>query len=341
MTRSLGDTGGSRPGTAPADAAGDCLISMRQMALFSALLWGIGCAIGVLVIVLPHGSTATPAGWGAVAGFAAAMSLWTLWKGAKQPMWVNYVLSMVALVAVNMAVVFAHDSPMAFAVSGLFLLPTIFTASFYPIRIFVLYLAAQAASSAVVLGHSGVSGAAGAWVVLVGTTSTVGLVVHVLQQALKVAATTDPLTGLANRRALEPVIGREIARCARLGHPLTLAVIDLDNFKDVNDEFGHQHGDRLLAEVSRAWCGELRTSDVLARAGGDEFVLLLPSTGAKQAVDVLNRLSRSTPQRFSAGVAPASPGCSVEDIFREADKACYQAKEVGGGRVVVAEQVAA
>jgi len=166
-------------------------------------------------------------------------------------------------------------------------------------------------------------------------------VVHILHQALKVAATTDPLTGLANRRALEPVLAREIARCARLGHPLCLVVMDLDHFKDVNDAYGHEHGDRLLAEVSAAWCGQLRSSDVLARAGGDEFVLLLPSTGAAQAVDVLGRLYRATSQPFSAGIALAAPGCSVEDLLRDADDACYQAKQTGGGQIVLAEPAAA
>jgi len=163
-----------------------------------------------------------------------------------------------------------------------------------------------------------------------------GLVVHVLQEALKVAATTDSLTGLVNRRAFEPILDRELARCARLGHTVTLVVLDLDDFKAVNDDLGHQEGDRALVEVTRAWSAQLRAADVLARAGGDEFVLLLPSTGARNAMDVLARLSRSSLQRFSAGVAVADPGTCAADVMRRADGACYGAKRLGGGQVVIA-----
>jgi len=324
----------------PAPAADDevgGLLSPREVAQFSALLWGVGSMVGVLMILLPHGPGVQVGGWIGVAAFAAAVGVWNIWKGVDAPLWCNYILSVLALAAVNLGVVFAHRSPAAFAISGLFVLPTIFTASFYPSRMFVLYLVAQAGTSAAVLFPSHIPGAPAGWAVLAITTSTVGLVVHLLQKTLDQAARTDPLTGLANRRALEPVIGRELARCARIGHPLCLAVIDLDGFKSVNDAFGHQHGDRVLADVSRAWQGELRTSDMLARSGGDEFVLLLPSTAPDQAVLVLGRLGQSAPQPFSAGLAVARPDSTIEGVLHDADGACYQAKKRGGGRVVVAE----
>jgi diguanylate cyclase (GGDEF)-like protein len=322
----------SPPGAASSEID---VISPEEMNRFSALLWGIGFLVGLVALLLPHGRSVQAAGWAGVDAFAALVALGTLWRRRAIPMWVNYVLSVLALTAVCLAVVFAHHSPVAFAAGGLFVLPTIFTASFYATRAFLVYLAAQALSSALVLLPSGVPGAPAGWALVVGTTTVVGVVVHVLGRALKRAAVTDPLTGLANRRGLEPVLGRELARCARLGHPLALAVMDLDHFKDVNDAHGHQHGDRLLAEVTRAWRAELRQCDVLARAGGDEFVLLLPSTGVTQALSVLGRLGRATPQAFSAGVASAAPGSSIEDVLREADDACYEAKQRGGGRVVV------
>ena len=331
-----------RPGSAFAVVeTSDGVISAKQMAQFSALLWGLGCLIGVLAVTLPHGPTVQADGWAAVATFAGAVSLWSLWKGADLPDWGNYVLSVLALAAVDLALYFAHRSPVALAVGGLFVLPTIFTASFYSRRAFVCYLAAQAASSAALLFTSGVPGAPAGWALVVGTTSIVGVVVHLLQEALQKAAVTDPLTGLANRRALEPVLNRELVRCARLGHPLSLAVMDLDHFKQVNDAFGHQYGDKVLVQVARAWSEQLRSGDVLARAGGDEFVLLLPSTAVTQALLVLERLERATSQRFSAGLATAGPGCTVEDVLREADGACYEAKQRGRGEVVVAETAAA
>ncbi len=334
---SEGRTGSGRAPSGPAssDEVGG-LISPRQVAQFSALLWAVGSVVGILLIVLPHGPSVQDAGWVGVSVFAAAVGVWNIWKGVDTPLWTNYILSVLALAAVDVGVVFAHHSPVALAVTEMFVLPTIFCASFYPSRIFVLYLAAQAGASAAVLLPSHIPGAPAGWAVIVATTSTVGFVVHLLQQALNAAARTDPLTGLANRRALEPVIAREQARCARMGHPLCLAVIDLDGFKDVNDEFGHQHGDRVLAEVTKAWLAELRTSDMLGRSGGDEFVLLLPSTTADQAVDVLGRLGRAAAQPFSAGVALSTPNCSVEQVLHDADGACYRAKQSGGRRIEVA-----
>jgi diguanylate cyclase (GGDEF)-like protein len=313
------------------------VISSKQMSKFSALLWGIGCVSGELLILLPHGAGENVAGLSVVAAFAGIVAVGTFWQGDRLSLGGNYVLSFLALVAVTGAVLCAHHSPVGDGIAGLYVLPTIFTASFYSTRAFTIYLFAQAATSGAVLLTSGVTGASAGWAVLLGTTVTVGVAVHVLQQALQLAATTDPLTGLVNRRAFEPVLARELHRCARLGHPLCLIVIDLDHFKEVNDAQGHQAGDRVLGEVSRSWSAILRSTDVLARAGGDEFVLLLPSTSTAHAVDMLERLRAATDQPFSAGLAVATSLSTVEDLLRRADDACYDAKQGGRGRVVVGD----
>jgi diguanylate cyclase (GGDEF)-like protein len=156
-----------------------------------------------------------------------------------------------------------------------------------------------------------------------------------VERALAEAAVADPLTGLPNRRALGPLLRRELARCARLGDPLTVAVVDLDGFKAVNDDRGHHGGDALLVHLARAWRAALRPFDVLARTGGDEFVLVLPATTAEEAVHVLQRLRRVHPQRFSAGVAQRAPGASPADLLQQADAGCYAAKRLGRGRTVV------
>jgi diguanylate cyclase (GGDEF)-like protein len=313
------------------------VISAKQMSKFSALLWGIGCVSGELLILLPHGRGENVAGLSIIAAGAGVVAIGNFWQGERIGQRANYFLSLLALLAVSAAVLCAHHSPVVDGIAGLYVLPTIFTASFYSTRAFAIYLVAQAATSGAVLLTSGVVGASAGWAVVVGTTVTVGVVVHVLQQALKVAATTDPLTGLVNRRAFEPILARELHRCARLEHPLCVVVMDLDHFKEVNDAFGHQAGDQLLGEVSRAWSETLRSTDVLARAGGDEFVLLLPSTNRSHAVDMLSRLGAVTHQGFSAGVAEAGPRSTVEDLLRLADDACYRAKQAGRGNVVVAE----
>ncbi|MGH9019252.1 MAG: diguanylate cyclase [Acidimicrobiales bacterium] len=329
------ERGRSRAAPARPEAVGT-IISARQTSKFSSLLWGIGCVSGELLILLPHGAGENVAGLSVVAAFAGIVAVTSFWVGERIGLIGNYVLSCLALVAVTGAVLCAHHSPVSDGIAGLYVLPTIFTASFYSTRAFVIYLVAQAVASAAVLLTSGVVGASAGWAVLMGTTVTVGIAVHVLQRALKLAATTDPLTGLVNRRAFEPIVARELHRCARLGHPLCLVVIDLDHFKAVNDVHGHQEGDRVLGEVSRRWGDALRVTDVLARAGGDEFVLLLPSTDRARATDMLGRLAGLTEQGFSAGVAVADGDGTVDDLFRLADAACYEAKQTGRGQVVVA-----
>jgi len=274
-------------------------------------------------------------GLGVVSAFAGLVAVATFWQGESITLWENYVLTVLALGAVTTAVLCAHHSPVALGVAGLYVLPTIFTASFYPTRAFAAYLVVQSATSGAVLLTTGVTGASAGWAVMLGTTVTVGVVVHVLQQALHLAAATDPLTGLVNRRAFEPILARELHRCARLEHPLCLVAIDLDHFKQVNDSRGHQEGDRLLGELSRAWSATLRSTDVLARAGGDEFVLLLPSTTEGHAREMLNRLGAATDQPFSAGIAVAQGTSTVEQLLHLADHACYRAKHSGRGTVVV------
>jgi diguanylate cyclase (GGDEF)-like protein len=314
-------------------------MSPRQLARFTALLWAIGALLALSAIFLPHGPTVNVKGWSALAIYAAVVASTELLIGERFPAWPNYVTQLLALFGISAGVFYAHRSAVAFGVCSLYLLPTIFAASNYPTPLLGVYLVMQSAASAGVLLSSGVPGDLAGWMAVVGTTTTVGVVVHVQQQALRLAAITDPLTGLENRRGFEPMLARELARCERLGHPLCLAVLDLDRFKEVNDELGHQEGDRILVEMSNAWTNVLRPFDVLARAGGDEFVLLLPSTGPEQATEILARLTAASPQDFSAGVALAGPASRVEDMLRRADNACYEAKHRGRGQIVIAPNV--
>lgn len=313
----------------------DSIMDAEQLARISAALWGVGALVGVLGIALPHGPHVRTVGWGVLTTLAGALALWTWKMGVARSLVVQYVLSAVALAAVASAVLCAHGAPIAYAVSILYILATIYTASFYPTAAFVVFLVVQAITSALVEIPSGVPGSLAAWAVTTCMTSTVGTVVHVQRLELARAAVTDPLTGLVNRRGFEPLLTRELAHCARFGHPLCVAVIDLDGFKAVNDELGHHAGDRLLVELTAAWQRELRASDVLARAGGDEFVLMLPSTDVEHACAVLSRLATAGKQGFSSGVAAAAPGDTTEDILRRADDACYRAKQTGRGKVVV------
>ncbi|MGM0526140.1 MAG: GGDEF domain-containing protein [Pseudomonadota bacterium] len=159
---------------------------------------------------------------------------------------------------------------------------------------------------------------------------------HRQADELEKLSRTDALTGAANRRYLDEELAREMARADRLGSPLTLGFLDLDHFKSFNDTFGHAAGDALLVELVNRWRGILRNSDLLARIGGEEFVVLLPSTDAAKAQHVLERLRQSVPleQTCSGGITQLEPGDSAASFMARADKAMYTAKRDGRNQVV-------
>jgi diguanylate cyclase (GGDEF)-like protein len=161
-------------------------------------------------------------------------------------------------------------------------------------------------------------------------------------------ACLDPLTGVLNRRALETEAGREISRAMRHAAPLALVLVDLDYFKRINDRFGHRVGDEALRVLVGVLRHELREVDLIARIGGEEFVILLPDATTDMAVHVAERLRgaiESTAVSFedatvqftvSAGVAPMlASDVSWESMLRRADDAMYEAKRRGRNRVVL------
>ncbi len=160
-------------------------------------------------------------------------------------------------------------------------------------------------------------------------------------------ATLDELTGLPNRRAFNAIAERDLAHALRHRHSLCLAMIDLDNFKRLNDSYGHGFGDQVLQAFADGWRAQLRSSDILARYGGEEFVLLLPDTDPGEARTMLDRAratvatmtlhAGATPVAltFSAGLAQALPGDDVDSLLGRADKALYQAKAAGRDQIVL------
>lgn len=159
-------------------------------------------------------------------------------------------------------------------------------------------------------------------------------------------AHTDPLTGLANRRHLIELLEREFARAKRYNRPLALLYLDLDGFKSINDRFGHLFGDEILRNAALSMRAVLRTTDMLARIGGDEFAVLLPETGVKGAAGVAaklrkaleafsNSLGGAVPTlTFCAGAAQMRPGdAGIDELLARADQAQYKAKAAGRGQI--------
>jgi len=156
----------------------------------------------------------------------------------------------------------------------------------------------------------------------------------------------DQLTGTLNRRGLDEAFEREIAIRNRSGRPLALALLDVDNFKKLNDTYGHQAGDGALVHLSRVIRQTMRPNDSVARFGGEEFLILLPDSTADEAAQAIVRLQRSLTKHFflhesehllitfSAGVTEHAPGEKQSDVIGRADKALYRAKAAGKNRVV-------
>jgi diguanylate cyclase (GGDEF)-like protein/PAS domain S-box-containing protein len=155
---------------------------------------------------------------------------------------------------------------------------------------------------------------------------------------LEAVARTDDLTGLANRRAWDEHLPRELARAEREEQPLCVAMLDLDRFKEFNDERGHQAGDRLLKQVAATWREMLRPSDLLARYGGEEFGLVLPHCPLDVGLEVVERLRTFTigGQTCSAGVAAWNGSEPPDDLVKRADAALYEAKKAGRDQAVAA-----
>ena len=168
-------------------------------------------------------------------------------------------------------------------------------------------------------------------------------VLQLARDAAQLAADTDPLTGLVNRRAAMERLDAEMRAAFRDCTQLSLVLIDLDHFKTINDRYGHAKGDDVLRHFAAAGRQQLRGGDTFARIGGEEFMVLMPGTGIRQATQAVERLRSHVREEenraglcctytMSAGVAEYC-GNAVEDLFERADRALYSAKHLGRDRI--------
>lgn len=161
-------------------------------------------------------------------------------------------------------------------------------------------------------------------------------------------AMTDSLTGIANPRAFQEALQREVHRAGRYGRPLSLLMTDIDRFKGINDSLGHPAGDFALKEICRAIASIVRREDVAARYGGDEIAILLPETSVTGAVTLGGRIvnairslavtfeGKQMPLTISMGIASFASGMSPAELIRSADNALYDAKRQGRDRFAIA-----
>ncbi len=175
--------------------------------------------------------------------------------------------------------------------------------------------------------------------------------IEALQQQLRQQAIHDPLTGLYNRRFLEETLGRELAQAQRIHESMSLAMIDIDRFKSINDTYGHGVGDLFLIALGDMLEHKTRAGDVACRYGGEEFIVVMPGAPLEVAAKRINEFrqafsalkidvaGQSISVTFSAGVAGFPlHGTDEKTIIAEADRALYGAKEAGRNRVIVAQR---
>jgi diguanylate cyclase (GGDEF)-like protein len=192
-----------------------------------------------------------------------------------------------------------------------------------------------------------------AWIVILNSCLQCGAMVayvwmtaSLLRRDLEVQASTDPLTGLLNRRAFEEASERALVACREANVGLAAIIIDLDDFKEINDTYGHRYGDETLISVALALGAGMRKNDLLARIGGDEFAVVLPQTTAAEADEIAERLRHAIEgtERLPEGARStltASFGVAVkqnstdswDELIMRCDRALYSVKRVGGNLV--------
>jgi diguanylate cyclase (GGDEF)-like protein len=315
-------------------------------------LFGIGATLLLLTLPLPHSADRNTAALIAIAlaAYLAAGGFLILFD--RLPLWVFEASPLLGTVLVSLGAYFG-DSEAASAYAMYYL--WVGAAACYFLRPAVAatqLVLASAGYGIVLIALGDVTVPALKWAVATGTLFAVGILITALQSQMErmltqlgAAARTDSLTGLANRRELEQRFAGELERSTRGGRPLAIVVLDLDWFKEFNDRFGHAAGDRALVQLAEGLRRATRTSDVVARLGGEEFAVLAPETDELEGYQLAERLRaevRATfarqPEKMTVSCGVASfpvHGITAGELLHSADRALYEAKEAGRDRSVV------
>jgi diguanylate cyclase (GGDEF)-like protein len=309
----------------------------RQMARTAAALFGAAGVITLLSIFLPHQPQLETEGLACVSIGAAVVTAILLVGGERLPGWTFYVWTAAGTVLVTFGLVF-NGERQGGAAGGdeMYYLWVVLYAAHYFGRVAtavqVAIIAAAYTGALIAIDPGPI--ATSRWLTTVGLAVGSAAVVRVLSERierllgeLRLAASSDPLTGLLNRRALGERVAHELARARRTGEPFAALLIDVDDFKAINDTRGHAAGDDALVELATMLRRELREVDSVARIGGDEFAVLLPATGVHGVRVTAERLAARAAVPISIGTAVYGiDGHTAEELARAADAALYAAK---------------
>lgn len=309
-------------------------VAQREMARALAVLFMAGGSLSLATLLFPYWSGLNAVGIcvPAVTAVLAGLGLW--FQGPRLPRGALHVFLVLGTGCISTAVYFGGGSAHAIY-SPYFVWVSLYAFYFFtPLAAGAhLGLSSGAFLTTLTVTHSSAAGPV--WLVTTGTSAMTGMVVMVLVRRLRALAVTDPLTGLANRRAWEDALSRELGRATRHGTPLTIAMLDLDGLKKINDDLGHAAGDQAITAAADSWQKLMRSGDVLARLGGDEFGLILPACDSDDGHELLERIRGGAGgPRVSCGLACLEPGDTPEDLTTRADLALNEAKRRGRDQVV-------
>ncbi|WP_299035174.1 bifunctional diguanylate cyclase/phosphodiesterase [uncultured Pseudokineococcus sp.] len=306
----------------------------------------VGSAFGVLYVagglaalVVAAGVDGVGAGVGPARALIAAIGVLAVVIGTAAavlrehlPAGVAHLLVTGGTVLITTAVLVSPDPGTALALSAVYTFIAVDIFVFFSLRSAFLHLSVcLVTATAALAARDALHHAVALDVVLVAIAVVVGLLAKKASDA-----SLDSLTGLPNRRGLDEALDRTTRTAERTGEPLSVALLDLDGFKEVNDAGGHAAGDELLRTTATRWRAALPDHAVLARLGGDEFAVLLPGAGSAALAELLDPLVRDRRAPASAGVADAPAEQTPTEVLRRADAALYDAKRSGRGRCAVA-----
>lgn len=307
------------------------------MAAAAALLFACGAALTLAALILPHraGPDVVSELTTSAAALACAYFIWRRRDHLRVRFFHIFIQVGNVLIAVGMVTGGTHEQTRHYAF--LYLWGVLYASHFFSRRAALIHigLAALLYGTVLLIREQGVLWIS-EWFVIMGSFTVAGLVVNWLTNQIHDLARNDALTGLPNRGSFEVELARALARAERDHRPLSVLLVDVDDFKEINDSEGHVAGDDFLRKTVAAWNERLRPGDVLARWGGDEFAAILPDCPAAAALEVAERLRAAMPATTcTIGAAEWNREEDGEALLSRADRALYEGKHRGRNRVAI------